>query len=264
MPAKGAIHRKRCAVEGCPYPPHVFDDGRRAKVCREHLLIVKLNAKRKRIVIEVLTRLQTAKKQDAPFVDLSDVPMNTRQSLTENDWIFKSVGIDGTVKYAITGRGAQALAVLKQKLLRTDGMCPKCGEHPRHTTRSGRLYPYCRECLMEMHRKRNVQQRMVTPKSPCPNCGERPRHRYQTGKWAAYCAECLKEKRRYQRNRYADEWFARIEAGEPPPVCRLCKTKPAAIYNRSISLYCVDCKRKLDMKSSIKKAMKRLKRSAGE
>lgn len=61
------------------------------------------------IALEVLQRLQAAAELDAPFQPLDDVNKVVRTSLVKRDLIFESAGLDGSVKYKITGRGEKAL-----------------------------------------------------------------------------------------------------------------------------------------------------------
>lgn len=56
-----------------------------------------------------LQRLDAAVQADEPFQEADGIVGPTIKALRERDFIMESDGIDGTVKYKITGRGQQLL-----------------------------------------------------------------------------------------------------------------------------------------------------------
>lgn len=243
-----------CRVEGCGKPRRVSPNGRLSRYCSEHqgwqnsrAGLPPMSAKQK----IVLRYLRDCKAQEWPFVSL-DADPRTLRYLKEQGWIFDSVGLDG-VRYTITDRGEQALAVYEQPRRRSDGMCPNCGVRPVHFTVNGNRTGYCLEC----DRARSRGYKRLNVKKPCPRCGGQ-RHQFPGGSYASYCEECNRELKRQGKQRRRLEQVERAKAGGPVPLCICCHERPRAVHPRGISDFCPECEAEYHSKYRLRKALQRV------
>lgn len=182
--------------------------------------------------IHVLRYLLRCKQQDWPFVPLPDVHPHTIRSLLSKDWIFASEGHDGT-RYGITSRGEKAFKVYEHPTRRSDGLCPRCGTRPKHTTASGRTSGYCLECDRRRGKRMRALNMPRFKSDICPNCGIRERKCSKTGKVKTYCAKCTREI-------YHQHLLERIHSGEVI-LCRRCKNAPRHYTDKRVYDYCYPC-----------------------
>jgi hypothetical protein len=178
------------------------------------------------------------------FVRLPRVNPRTLRSLTQRLWVSHE-NIAGEDCYLITREGKLALEMYSKPrdARRFDGICPTCGERPRHVFPSGVTGGYCIVCQRK-HGRRKValfgHQRK--PDALCPRCKERKLLWSASGRPRSHCVVCDKVLRKESRERRRVRDLALIAAGEFLP-CRRCKTKPRAHTERSVSDYCVECRR---------------------
>ena len=242
MPAKGQFSRLICAVEGCGQPPHVYPNGTKAKYCKGHLHLRKGKIRDHENVTyameSVLRRLRETLDADRDYAFIRlDADYRTLSTLMERDWI-----VSGDVEsnlYRITKRGLDILAKCDKRIVRKDGICPKCGVHPRDGKRA-----YCVECERERSNAKNCRRRYKTPTKPCRRCKTAPRHQYQpSGTWSDYCSECDSLLRKQRKHTTSRELRELIRQGlKPVPICPICKERPRFLCENSVANYCEVCR----------------------
>ncbi len=256
MPPKARTH---CKVEGCGQPVHVFPGGWRCSYCREHMHHRKAKVRDGQPsmtgqMLDVLRYLRAVRGQDGGMVPLA-YPLAhgiTLHHLIDRDWIVEDAGY-----YGITGRGLKALALYEPRRNRSDGVCPRCGQRPRHVRSSGMSDAYCLECLRARGRKRTAEHRnQGDPDRMCSRCHEKPRHRYSGGHVSTYCADCERERSNAKSRRAKANLLNDIRAGAPVPLCQHCKQKPRRVFANSISNYCADCGPRLMRRWKLNRALK--------
>lgn len=194
-------------------------------------------------MMAVLQTLRDAKKADWPFIPLPGVHKRTLRSLIARDWIFESPGLDG-VRYTITERGARALKVYEPVVKRGDGLCPQCGERPRHVFRTGRNCGYCLPCHRENERReRALGLSKGRVDRPCSRCKKRPRHRNPGGSYSTYCTRCNATLKRQGRRKRRKALLRAIQNGASVPPCQQCKLRPRAVRPGSVDDLCAECRR---------------------
>lgn len=164
-------------------------------------------------MMAVLLTLRAADEADSPFILLPGIHKRTLEALFERDWIFASPGLDGT-RYKITGRGLKALKVYEPVIKRHDGLCPDCGERPKHITRNGRVEGYCKICLGKSSRRKYRLHIGKNPNALCPRCKKRTRARLPGGNVTTYCAKCNKVLKRRAKRKQIKTRLQRVLAGE--------------------------------------------------
>lgn len=262
MPPKASPY---CREEGCQNPRYIYPAGWKCQYCREHM---KPRSSKRRDgdasmtgqMRDILRCLRQSKAQGFPFAELCYPFAHgiTIKNLIERDWIFESAGLDGT-RYKITGRGEDALARYEPHRQRRDGICPRCGQNPRHVRSSGRKDGFCIECLREIGREKRVQGNVNGDiERPRPRCHKRPRHQYPSGIYSTYCKPCERVNRRRNARKQRREIFKQVQAGAPVPVCRKCKAEPRRIHTNSISEYCVECGRVQIRKSKLRAILRKV------
>lgn len=251
MPAKNTIKRTHCRIDGCPHPPHVYPSGMRSCYCKNHIRLRKGKQRGKENITYpmecVLRRLRAALEQDAPFLLLDpaqdrELDERTLFTLAERDWI-----VEGDVTesyYRITKRGLNILAKCDEVVQRRDGMCPKCGDRPRHVNGSGRQEAYCYECGRAHDNEKQTRLRRIPPTKPCRRCKSAPRHQYQpSGLWSNFCTDCDRLLRKQRKHTGAKELRERIRRGEKPvPTCPACNERPVVLCENSVAHYCAVCR----------------------
>lgn len=172
-------------------------------------------------MMPVLQFLRDAKREGWTFVALDKVHGKTLNTLLERDWVFESVGIDGSVKHSITERGLQALKVYEPKLRRDDGMCPECEGQPVHRYKSGRKAGYCKDCLSKRAKDNYVRRvGQARPDRLCSRCRKFPRYVRPSGRCIPYCLHCKNVLGRRQKRRMHKRNIKRIQNGELLPCLR--------------------------------------------
>lgn len=213
-------------------------DGIPVRQARRHSGLPSMTGKMQRI----LSALREAHELGAPWQRVAGMHGRTRRSLLERDWIVND-GAKGTL-CRVTGRGRKALAAYEARCAyRYDGICPACGERPKHVAPSGRRHGYCLECKREHQLKQyRLKGHQLDPNGVCASCKQAPRCRWPSGEMSVYCADCLKARRRVERRAKHDRLLARIAAGEGIP-CIRCKRAPRYIAGRTVFDYCHACYR---------------------
>lgn len=188
-----------CNLDGCGNLKHVYPRGDKAPYCTIHLKFRKgkFRGGEPRMtgpMETIMNHLKASLLADFPFAAL---PAKTdRRSVTaliNRDWIIESRGLDG-LRYKITGRGLKILDHYTGMQVRHDGICPRCGEHPRHKPKSGRRSAYCLECEKARYQQKKMNGcRFVNPDRGCSRCGK-PIHQYSTGRYSTYCYDCEHER----------------------------------------------------------------------
>jgi len=165
-------------------------------------------------LLDVLIRLRTAQDSDAPFDALTGVHKRTLNALIERGWIYSDPGRDGW-RYRITALGLKALKVYEPQLKRYDGICPECGDHPKHVTRGGRVEGYCAACLLKQgRRKYALRIESKRPDTLCPRCHKRTRSRLPNGRVRTYCEPCTRRLKHRDKKRQLRSRLERVLAGE--------------------------------------------------
>lgn len=268
MPAKGQVKRTHCRIDGCPNPPHVYPSGARAAYCQTHIRLRKGKLRGKVNITypmeRILRTLRTALEQDRPFVLLDrnadyELDCRTLETLVERDWI-----VSGDVSapfYRITKRGLDVLAQCDVRVVRKDGICPRCGERPKHIRASGRQDAYCDECESARAKVKEKKRRRTPPTDNCRHCHEHPRHQYQpSGTWSDYCAECDRMLRKLRKHTTAKEYRERIRQGvKPVPLCAACKERPVVLCENSVAHYCAVCRPKKTREWKVKRMYARIR-----
>lgn len=262
MPPKASPY---CRVEGCGAPRHIYPSGIKCQYCQAHMRLRKAKQRTGHAtmtgqMLDILRYLSACKAQGFQFAELC-YPFahgTTIKGLVERDWIFASVGLDG-VRYCITGRGEDALHAYKEAINRRDGICPKCGERPRHVRRSGKVDAFCLECLHDLSRRRRevLKNHMGNLERPCSRCHKRPRHRYAGGEYSTYCRHCERVNRRCNQRKQRRRTLKAVQAGGPVPLCKKCKAAPCRVYPNSISNYCLACKSMVQRRQKLARTLRR-------
>ncbi len=187
----------------------------------------------------VLRMLQSGVDAGFPFQAIS-VHKVTIDALVRNDFVFRSVGIDG-IKYKITSRGSNILKMYEMPVesRRYDGICPTCGIRNRHIYPSGRKYGYCLECESG-RRKRQAQMHGYRPKLVkeriCPCCKIRMCHVRESGVLVSSCLKCRNEVDRERRPARTAARLAAIAIGDAPKCCKC--DEDVYSTERSVYDYC--------------------------
>lgn len=235
-----------CKIDGCSNPPHRYPSGAKAAYCKEHIRFRKGKFRGEIHMTGpmsvVLSLLQAALSDDKPFIELPpDTDKRTIKALINRDWIVQSGGLDGK-RYKITGRGQKAFAACEGDFNRRDGMCPRCGEHPRNVRGSGKRDAYCKACLSAVAAQKQVKYgRRVNPERGCSRCGNKPLLRYSTGMYSTYCVDCEQKRQRIKAEKRRLKELEIAHTGEGVPLCSHCHEKPVKVFANSISNYCADC-----------------------
>lgn len=176
-----------------------------------------------------------------PFVDLAEFHRRVPRSLVSRDWAVASAGIDGTVKYKLTGRGAKALAAYTAPMKRMDGICPMCGEREKHVWESsGQSAGYCEPCLRQIDRDRRAKYGNESKPGLCPMCGEREKHITPSGMVRSYCKPCRAKRAKKYRKRKQKRLNWMLDIGLPLP-CIRCGKKQRHRHGKSVYDYCYAC-----------------------
>lgn len=188
-------------------------------------------------MIAVLKRLRTAHDNDLPFVDLTDVRIDTIRALIVRDWIVQANKAFGDRAYTITGRGLKALKVYeKPPTRRTDGICCRCGVRPTGMYGTGRKKPYCDECMAKVaKRQRNFKGQQARIRI-CPRCRKWAVKVCSTGRIKPYCDRCLRIRRKQEKKRMRERLLRRYLAGEYLP-CRKC-SEQRYLSGKTVQDYC--------------------------
>lgn len=136
---------------------------------------------------EVLKALIKSKQNGTPFVERdTNWHLKTLYALQKKDWIIASYSeVLDDVRYKITSRGEKIYKLFSTPSgKRYDGLCPRCGKHPRLKSSS-----YCRDCKNHINK---TTQKYAEP-GICPRCKKRPRHKTHVGVHA-YCNKCKLQK----------------------------------------------------------------------
>ena len=243
--------RTTCKVEGCTQPLHFHPSGTHKGYCREHMHLGHHSGKHglpsfSAEMGKVLRTLRAAHESDVGYLFAAlDVPKTvdrrTIRALMERDWIVRSEGLDGT-RYKITGRGVKALMTYETPNNRRDGICPRCCERPRHTTRNGRRDAYCLECSRGISaRKAALGIAKVNADRLCSRCHKRPLHQYPNGKYSTYCKHCGTVTRRMNHRKQKRREFKAVKAGGPVSLCKICRERPCRVYPNCMSDQCAEC-----------------------
>jgi hypothetical protein len=147
--------RTHCKVPGCTNPRHQFPSGYMAVFCSQHLTL--RNPRKRsglpempggvRRLLAYLVECKAAGWEWVPL-DSAEVDPRTIRAAFQQDWIFPSVGVDGTTLYKLTTRGQEHYRLYTQGR-RKDQLCPRCGVWPRYRRPSGKMNEYCRACVRE-------------------------------------------------------------------------------------------------------------------
>lgn len=239
-----------CKFAGCTKPRHIYPGGWRCQYCDEHMKYRKAKSRDGQESMtgpmrDILTYLRECRADGHEWVAL-EYPFahgTTIKGLIRRDWIFESYGIDGSVKYKITGRGLGALNIYEPARQRRDGICPRCNERPRAVT-DGRRVAYCAECERERNRQRHSAGKADgDPQRPCSRCGKRPRYQYPGGRLSTYCQHCTNVLRRQNARKNERRLFKEIQKGAPVPLCQHCHQHPRYVSVNSVNPYCLGCLR---------------------
>lgn len=256
--------RTHCKVDGCPNPPHVWPNGVKASYCSDH---IRLRRARNRDglptatgpMLSVMVYLRDAKAAGSPFVPLGwpQVDNRTLDALIERDWIFASLGHDGT-RYKLTSRGEDALKVYLPRRNRSDKICPRCNTNPRNVRSSGKRDAYCKSCGSAIAaEKRAAGRKNGRLDRPCSRCRKRPRYQWPGGKYSTYCKHCARVSRRQNNRKQQRQLFKQVIAGLiPVPPCTACKESPRELHPNCISKYCHACKRKREELAKYKRVLR--------
>jgi len=177
------------------------------------------------LMLLVLRHLKAAKEAGASPASLAEFNLHgaTLAALIDRDWIYEA-RIDSQTRYGLTARGERELRFYDspREPRRWAGICPTCGERPKHVSASGKMDGYCYECgKVYRKRQRELGRPLVKAGRLCSMCRQRPVHVCSTGRPKTYCKECLRAVRREERARKTERRRARIAAGDPPR-CYLC------------------------------------------
>lgn len=252
-----------CKFAGCIAPRYVYPSGWKCQYCREHMKYRKARSLdgqpsmtgQMRDILTYLRGCDGFTELGYPFAHGSTI-----KHLIERDWIFESHGIDGSVKYKITGRGLDALKVYEPPRQRRDGICPRCGIRPRYVSpSSGRVNALCIECERQRGRQRRADGKLDgNPLRPCSRCGKRPRLQYPGGKYSTYCHHCARVTRRQNNRINQRHLLAAVQNGATVPLCQHCKKNPRRVSAHSVSKYCPDCQRETQRRTKARHAVKRV------
>lgn len=170
-------------------------------------------------MMDVMNRLRDAHEVEEPWQELDDVDQRTIKAILTRKWMDES-GRKYKL-YKINEEGLKALKVYGKMLKRYDGICPTCGERPKHVTSGGKKEGYCKVCLSALRkRQRALGIQYKRPDSLCPRCVEknfkhkRTRHVTPGGWIAAYCKHCLKVIKRRGKRKAIALRLQRVLAGE--------------------------------------------------
>ena len=189
------------------------------------------------IMLLALRELKVSKDDEFPFVALAGFDPRTAKALVARDWAVASTGIDGSVKYKITGRGENALAAYDSPMKRRDdGGCAVCGAE-RHVGKTGFEYAYCIICLKK---RRENRKRYGKKPGICPGCGERDKHITENGIVRSYCKPCRHKKAKRYRKRAQKRLRWKKQIGLSMP-CYSCKKRERHQYGNTVSDYCLEC-----------------------
>lgn len=255
--------RTTCKLPDCNNPAHVYPGGWTTPYCQEHMSRKKLMYREgfqpmSGQMQDVLTYMREQRDRGCEFVELR-YPLahgKTIKTMIERDWIFESPGVDG-VRYKITHRGLKALQAYACKPYRKDGICPRCGQKPRHVRSSGDLDSYCIDCLRVIGRRKQALGKFGDPNRPCSRCGKRPRHRFPGGKLSTYCQHCGKVVRRKNNRKAERRLFKAISHGAPVPPCQICKQRPRRVFANCVAKYCTECGRDVVRKSKLRASLRK-------
>lgn len=188
-----------------------------------------LTENQKRVLQMLLNAAESGNKWlSRERIDTSTQSLN---ALERSDWIAARHFHDGTVDYKITVRGQRKLESSKPQN-RLDGICPICGERPRHRTPSGNLRGYCREC----GNARNVEYNQRRQSEPrfCRRC-----HTNTARPYSPYCADCVRQSRIQNRRRAHQSRIQRYQKGEIFTCAIDGCNEPCVVHPKSVSNYCV-------------------------
>jgi len=189
-----------------------------------------------------------------------DLHRNTVSTLLRYDWVQEAPG-PGGMAYRITKRGRDAHALFASPVgnRRWDGMCPMCGERPKHNS-----WGYCQPCAQSRNKRNYLQNgeawRRAGAGKLCPECGKRPRHVTGSGSVRPYCTECARRRNKLERQRRVANLLARVQAGEYVPCCRC--DQPVYHSANSVYDYCYDHYREYQRQSRVRRHWRKAVRGA--
>lgn len=191
-------------------------------------------------MMNVLIDLHNAKEAGQEFIELTGIHKRVLNSLFERDWIFPSHGVDGSLKYKLTGRGEKAIRAYSHPPKRTDDICPRCNLRPKgFYKKSGRKRPYCTVCLSNLSkRKLRLGIENVNSERLCSRCKKRPLHRYRGGRYCTYCLHCKNINGRREHRKKRRQLLKRIQAGEFIKCRKKDCPNPVHVYGKTVNDYC--------------------------
>lgn len=210
-------------------------------------------------MLDILRHLRQMRTEGEDFVTLT-YPFahgRTLKGLMERDWIFESRGIDGDVKYKITGRGLDALELYEPNRQRRDGICPRCGIRPRHVAHTGRRMAFCVECERARGRRKRVNGKAngdIT--RPCSRCKKRPRLQYPGGHYSSYCHHCAVVMHRRSNRINQQRLLKQVRCGGSVPLCQHCKKNPRHVSANHVCKYCLECQNETLRKTKLRRVLR--------
>lgn len=192
----------------------------------------------------VLMQLRKAKALGFPFIPVDKCDPRTLRTLVKREWIFVSPKHElDEARYKITDLGQRVLTVYLRPVQRTDGICPDCGEKPKHVGKTGYVYGYCIDCNRKKGRRSyQLKGNQLNPEGLCARCKKRPRYQYPSGFVIPYCEKCRSIRRKRERKQKHKNRLKRIRQGELI-LCIRCKAKPIYHTKKTTYDYCHDCYR---------------------
>lgn len=207
---------------------------------------------------EVLDAMNRLRREEYPFVDLSELRSDTIRALEQLGYIAPQ-GL-GSSNYRLTGFGMEALRLFQlPRIYRTDNLCPRCGKRPRHSYRSGSTATYCTQCLRKAKRE---YRRKQSADQPCTRCGATPRHVGSGGDVSSYCDKCFTEIHRSARERRNERLLAEIAAGRVPTCAAEGCDQPVRYTDRHVSNHCIEHERMYNRESYRRRREKWAKEAA--
>jgi hypothetical protein len=187
--------------------------------------------------LKTLRVMADAKRNDDAWVTLGSTAKKTISSMVKRDLIFKSQGIDGSVKYTITGRGEKALAAAAaKKKKRRDGLCLVCGQAPATRKKNGTSTGYCQRCNSAVHKEYSRSYKRPYRGQLCPRCGVNNVAVARNGTARAYCKQCQSEQVTGYQKRTRDL----VEAGllQHPICAKPGCNQPRLVLKDRVHSYC--------------------------
>jgi hypothetical protein len=187
-----------------------------------------------------MIRLRESAEAGYPFRALDEFNRRIPRSLVGRDWAVQSNGIDGSLKYKLTGRGEKALEVFSELRRRGDRMCPACGEREKHVYGSGKSAGYCLPCVKRIDKERREKCGYQKKPGICPMCGEREKHITPSGRVRSYCKPCRAKRAKKYRKRKQKRLNWKLDIGLPLP-CIRCGKNQRHRHGKTVYDYCYSC-----------------------